>query len=74
MDNIEKAREYRARTCNFAGFALMTPFGHLIIDPASLLKVFDLFGLSIYFIVCVMLFILGLYFIEIGRDILYNKR
>lgn len=74
MDHVEKSREYRARTCNFAGFAIMMPFGHLIMDPITIINQFGFIGVIFYSLFCLILFIVGLFFIEIGRDILYNKR
>ena len=74
MDNLEKERDYRSRTFNFGGFALMTPLGHLVIDPATLFDQFNIVGFFLYAIFCLVLFVMGFCFIEIGRDILYNKR
>ncbi len=74
MDNLEKEREYRSRTFNFGGFALMTPLGHLIMDPATLFSQLGLWRFIFYSLFCFFLFFLGFCFIEIGRDILYRKR
>lgn len=74
MDHIEKAREYRARTCNFAGFALMAPLGHIFIDPVTIFNQMGLIGFIFYYFVCFSFFFIGLCLIEIGRDILYNRR
>jgi hypothetical protein len=74
MEHLEKAREYRARTYNFAGFALMAPLGHIFIDPVTLFKQMGLIGFVFYVIVCSILFFAGLCLIEIGRDILYSRR
>ena len=74
MDNVEKEREYRARTVNIGGFALMAPLGHFIIDPMSIIKQFHPLITFGYFISVLFLFMIGLWSIEIGRDILYRRR
>lgn len=74
MEHFEKAREYRARTFNFGGFALMTPLGHIFIDPVTLYNQMGLIGFIFYILSCFSLFFVGLFLIEIGRDILYNRR
>lgn len=74
MDHIEKERDYRARTFNFGGFALMAPFGHIIMDPSFVIGKFDFILGSLYCIGCFVLFLCGLYSLEIGRDILYRRR
>ena len=41
MDELsrDKEREYRSRTYNIAGFALMTPVGHFIINPIQIINI-----------------------------------
>ena len=74
MDNLEKEREYRSRTFNFGGYALMTPLGHIVINPTAVLGKLNLIWAVMYFIFCFALFLGGLCLIEIGRDILYRRR
>ena len=74
MDNIEKERDYRARTFNIAGFALMAPMGHVSIDPIILFNQFKLIGFIFYLSVCLLLFLAGFYLIDLGRDILLRRR
>ena len=74
MDNLEKERDYRSRTFNFGGFALMMPFGHIVMDPFALLGQFNFVWSTFYFIACLALFLLGFCLLEIGRDILYRRR
>ncbi len=62
---------YRAYTFNVAGFALMTPFGKLILDVLSIYKEFEFNILSSgYIIFCFWLVIAGFRSIAHGRDIL----
>lgn len=74
MDHLERERDYRSRTFNFGGFALMAPFGHIIMDPINVLGKFDFILGALYFIGCFILFLCGCCSIEIGRDILYRRR
>ena len=74
MDNLKKEREYRSRTFNISGFALMTPLGHIFMDPIYIFTKFTLVWGCIYFISCFISFICGLYFIDTGHDILYKRR
>jgi len=74
FNNLEKERDYRAWTFNISGFALMTPLGHIFMDPIYIFTKFMLIWGSIYFISCLISFICGLYLIEAGRDILYKRR
>lgn len=74
MDHLDKERDYRSRTFNFGGFALMTPLGHIATDPVVVLGKFDFIWGTLYFIVCFALFLLGFCLLEIGRDILYRRR
>ena len=74
MEHLERERDYRARTFNFGGFALMTPLGHLIMDPATLFSQLGLYKFIFYSLFCFFLFFLGLCLLEIGRDILFHRR
>ena len=70
---INDEQLYRAYTFNVAGFALMTPFGKLILDALSIYKGFELTIFSVsYIIFCFGLVIVGLRSIAHGRDILDN--
>lgn len=66
MDSIEKERDYRVRTFNIAGFALMTPLGHILMDPVTLFNQFRLIGFICYSAFCLLLFSAGAYLIDIG--------
>ena len=62
---------YRAYTFNVAGFALMTPFGKLVLDVLSIYRQFEFNIFSIgYIVFCCGLVIAGFRSIAHGRDIL----
>ena len=68
---ITEEQKYRAYTFNFAGFALITPSGKLILDALDMYKDFELSIFSIgYILFCFGLSIVGLWSIARGRDIL----
>ncbi len=68
---ITEEQKYRAYTFNLAGFALMTPFGKLVLDVLSIYREFEFNIFSIgYIIFCFVLVIVGLKSIAHGRDIL----
>lgn len=66
-------QKYRAYTFNISGFALMTPFGKICLDPLTFFKQYELVGSVIYILISFGLFISGFMLIEFGRDILYKK-
>ncbi len=71
---ITDEQKYRAYTFNFAGFALMTPFAKIIMDPLQISKEHGLLALIIYILIGFTLFVLGGSFIDTGRNILTDKR
>lgn len=73
MIEITEEQKYRARDISFAGFALMTPLGKIVLDPLFLNE-FSLFGRVSYIFVSLVLFLFGYRFLEIGRDILCRGR
>ena len=74
MIDQSEERNYRARTFNVGGFALMAPLGHIAMDPVTLFIQLGQVGFILYLIFCFFLFIVGLCLIELERDILYRRR
>lgn len=71
---ITEEQKYRAYTFNIAGFALMTPAGKVVLDFANIIKDLGYIGFFAYVLTSLLLFILGLTFIELGRSILNTRR
>ena len=71
---ITEEQKYRAYTFNVIGLALMTPFGRIFIAPVTICKEFGIFGFIGYLCFCFIVLLIGLYAIEIGRDILDKGR
>ena len=67
-----KADDYRANMFLISGMAMMSPLGHLFLDPRYLLG-FTFWGAFLYLCVCGVLFYLGLVVVFRGCDILRNK-
>ncbi len=65
--------KYRIEIFKITGFAIMTPFGRLFLDPVSILKEFGLLGSFLYCIICVSLTIGGVILILKGYDIIDTK-
>ena len=71
-DKQSEQQKYRAYTYNIAGFALITPFGRLILDPITTAQIFEKFGPLIfagYIFLCILFAMAGFKSISIGRDI-----
>ena len=64
--------KYRAYTLNILGLGLTTPIGKIFFGFAGVLKENGMFGVIFYFVISLLLFLLGLTFIEMGRSILYR--
>ena len=71
---ITEEEKYKAYTFNFAGFALMTPAGKVVLDFSELFKTVGLSWVIFHGTVSILLFLLGLTFIKIGRSILHERR
>ena len=71
---ITEEDKYRAYTFNFIGFALMTPFGRLVLENVKLFYEFGLVWFFINLFGSLCLFIFGLTLVEQGRIILDKHR
>ena len=67
---ISEDQQYRAEVFKIAGFALMTPLGRIVIDYIEIFKQIGplMFGINLF--IAFLLFLVGLTFIEMGRNIL----
>ena len=70
MPMLPEKEKYRAYTFNISGFALMAPFGKIVLEPTLTFKEFGPYGLIFYGTFCVFLFLFGLVLITKGYDIL----
>ena len=70
---ITEEQKYRAYTLNIAGFALMTPFGKIVLDFAELIKNVGPGWFLAHVVVSIFLFVWGLTWIERGYSILDEK-
>ena len=71
---VTKEDEYKASTFQIAGFALLAPFGKIFLDPFTLFKEGGLIGIILFITFSLLIALLGLIFIDRGRDILNIKR
>jgi hypothetical protein len=67
---ISEGEKYRAQTFNIGGFALMAPLGKIAMQPLETYNEYGLVGFVCYTIFCLLLFSLGLYFIQKGYEVL----
>ncbi|MBI3589843.1 MAG: hypothetical protein HY094_00495 [Candidatus Melainabacteria bacterium] len=67
---ILERQKYSAYTFNVAGFALMTPVGRLFLQPLEIFKEYGLIMFMSYGIICLGLFLCGVFFILKGFEIL----
>lgn len=67
MSNEE---EYMAQAYQVAGFALMSPFGRMCLQPTVVFNEFNLIGFISYACFSVLAFLFGMISIEKGRAIL----
>ena len=65
-----EGEKYKAQTFNISGFALMSLFGKIMMQPLETFKEYRLIGFICYTIFCLLLFALGLYFIQKGYETL----
>jgi hypothetical protein len=66
---ITEEQKYRAETSKIAGFALMAPFGRIVLDP-YIFRDFELWVLSLYILLALILFLAGAVSVAKGHDIL----
>lgn len=71
---IYEVDKYNAEILKIAGFALMTPFGRIIVQPTIVFGEFNLIWFFIYVGFCLLLFFLGVVFVVRGYDILDLQR
>lgn len=67
---ITKEHEYMAQALQIAGFAMMTPFGKIILDPISTFNSFGANLFSWYLLASLVLMVMGFISIQRGRAIL----
>lgn len=72
--SVTEEQKYRAYTYNIAGFALMTPLGKVILEYPILFEQMGSQRFLIYLLGTLLLFCWGLIFVEVGRNILYERR
>ncbi len=71
---IIEEEKYRAYTFNFAGFAVMTPLGKLVLENVKLYNELGLLWFLINLFGSICLFVWGLTLVEQGRTILDKYR
>ncbi len=67
---ITKEHEYMAQALQVTGFALMTPFGKIILDPISTCNLFGETFFFYYLLASLVLMIMGFVSIQRGTAIL----
>ena len=67
---VTKEHEYMAQALQVTGFALMTPFGKIILDPISTFSSFGETFFFYYLLASLILMIIGFICIQRGRAIL----
>ncbi len=65
---ISEGKKYRAQTFNIGGFALMSLFGKIAMQPLETFKEYGLIGFVCYTVVSIILFILGVLLIQRGYE------
>ena len=65
---ISEGEKYRAQTYNISGFALMSLFGRIAMQPLEIYHEYSLIGFICYTIFCSILFICGLLLIQRGYE------
>ena len=70
---ISKSQEYKAEALRIAGFAMLSPFGRLFLQPVEIFRDYNL-CLAICYIISTCAFgFLGLVFITRGYEIIEEK-
>ena len=67
---ITKEHEYMTQARQISGFAMMTPFGKIILDPISTFNSVGEAFFFYYLLASLILMIMGCVSIQRGRDIL----
>ncbi len=67
---IKEIDKYSAEIFKIAGFALMSSFGRIVIQPSVVLNEFGLKGFIFYTILSLFLFFIGIIILIKGYDIL----
>lgn len=70
---LSKQTEQRAEILKIAGFALITPFGRIFIEPMIVIKEFNSPWIFAYVLFVIFIAIVGLEFIVRSCDILSTK-
>ena len=71
---ITEEEKYRAYTFDLVGFAVLTPFGRLVLENVKLFHELGLVWFLINLFGSICLFIWGLTLVEQGRSILDKSR
>lgn len=71
---MSSEEEYIAQAYQIAGFALMSPFGRMCLQPTVVFNEFNLIGFISYASFAILVFLLGVIFIEKGRVILNLRK
>jgi len=69
-----KEDEYKAQSYQIVGFALMSPFGRICLQPTVVFNELGPFGFILYLGLSVLAFLVGFIFIDTGRVTLKEKR
>lgn len=70
---VTESDKYSAETMKVSGFALMTPFGRIIIQPVVVFNELGSVSFIIYFVFTFFLFLYGGYLVAQGYNILREK-
>ena len=65
---ISEGEKYRAQSFNISGFALMSLFGRIVMQPLETFKEYGLIGFICYTITSIMFFIFGVILIQMGYE------
>ncbi len=71
LDEIDK---FRVQIFQISGFALMTPFGKIFLEPWTLFRELGIYGVASYFILTLILELFGISLILKSYDILEKNR
>ena len=71
---IYEVDKYRAEILKIAGFAMMTPFGRIIVQPMVVFNEFNSPIFVLYLIIALWLFYMGLLSVARGYSILKQEK
>lgn len=71
---ISKETEQRSEVLKIAGFALLTPFGRIFMEPVAVFEEFGLIFFLAYLIISIIIGLLGICCIFRSCDILTIRR